>query len=802
MAAWNAGCVSGQRGADPAAAGTAAVFGDNIGDVDRMGGAGHVASCADDGDSDQFNDGINISKLGSGVPAVLAAKDCQPLRMSATQWISEQPVGCRKSTRTQLVTPPAFTLIEFAVNQTNRFLTSRRLSPKTIVGCMRTVCVRVNPYPASCVIATPLWDCTVCLSVLEGTAAEDQLSPYTPALSELGRVNPAVVKLLGQNIARVLRHHPHRGLLANGASFGFTLLSDGRVGHHVHGNPSFNGSERQQVSAWIAKQREEGRMVELDKRVVDTMRAYFGSATAVATKAGGTAGEIRVCHNMSSGGFGGGVDESVNASINYEPLEPLQLLSIADVVTRVRWLRQHDVSGGRKIVTSKIDLKQFFRLLGLRRRDYCRVAQQWEQRFFVHHVFSFGGRSAPHICCALSNAISDLMSDDGFFCRPFVDDFVVIDYADRIDRAIERLRYYIGVFGLTENVVKYEPPSLYMVIIGVYFDLDAMTCWVAPARARQLQEALRDVSASGKVSSDTVSSLVGKLQFLAPVVPFAACHLAPFWSLLRSEHMGCGRVKSRHRVTMNVRLACEWWCRMLDGVIPVTNMLLGIDRPIPWVTQVSTDAAGGIGYGGVSVTHRMWMQGVWTVAQKQAFRTTSGVLELAAIMFMVVGMASLLSGKLVVLECDNTAAVWAVNKQHSRHVIMSILSSVLCSCQEHFKFLLICKHIPGVRNIVSDQLSRGVPVSSCKLDQALEWSELQIPDVVLQLFENVACIWLKGQGGGVTPSPNHELQSLTSIVSVNAAIASSAIAAAHLLTNVRIPWIPYRDYYANVTLTE
>ena len=192
----------------------------------------------------------------------------------------------------------------------------------------------------------------------------------------------------------------------------------------------------------------------------------------------------------------------------------------------------------------------------------------------------------------------------------------------------------------------------------------------------------------------------------------------------------------------------------------------------------------------------------WTETQKLAFSTTSGVLELAAIMFMVAGMAHVFSGKLVVLESDNTAAVWAVNKQHSRHVIMSILSSVLCSCQEHFKFLLICKHIPGVRNIVSDQLSRGAPLSSCKLNQALEWSALQIPHVVLQLFENVASIWLKGQGGGVTPSPNHELQSLTSIVSVDAVIASSATADAHRLTNVRIPWIPYRDYYANVMLTE
>jgi hypothetical protein len=196
------------------------------------------------------------------------------------------------------------------------------------------------------------------------------------------------------------------------------------------------------------------------------------------------------------------------------------------------------------------------------------------------------------------------------------------------------------------------------------------------------------------------------------------------------------------------------------------------------------------------------MQGVWTAVQKRAFSTTSGVLELAAIVYMVVGMARMFSGKLVVLESDNTAAVWAVNKQHSQHVIMSILSSVLCSCQEHFKFLLICKHIPGVRNIVSDQLSRGVPVSSCKLDQGLEWNALQIPDAVSQLFENVACIWLKGQGGGVTPSPNHELQSLTSTVSVDAVIASNAATVAHLLTNVRIPWIPYRDYYANVTLTE
>ena len=98
----------------------------------------------------------------------------------------------------------------------------------------------------------------------------------------------------------------------------------------------------------------------------------------------------------------------MNEGIDFDPLSPIGLLQIDNVVARMRYLRR--MEPGKKIRIAKLDMKEFFRQIPLRRRDMARVTQRWNGIMNVHTAFTFGARSAPHVCSVVTNAMCDEMA--------------------------------------------------------------------------------------------------------------------------------------------------------------------------------------------------------------------------------------------------------------------------------------------------------------------------------------------------------------------------------------------------------
>ena len=149
------------------------------------------------------------------------------------------------------------------------------------------------------------------------------------------------------------------------------------------------------------------------------MDGIFVSPFTTAPKAGDVAGAIRTCHHLSAGG-----KLSVNAGIDFDPLNPIGLLQVDSVVARVQYLMQ--LHPGRRVFGAKCDMAQYFRQIPLRRRDMARMAQRWKGEVYVHEAFTFGSRSAPHVCSIITNALCDEMARRGHWCHCFIDDCGVI----------------------------------------------------------------------------------------------------------------------------------------------------------------------------------------------------------------------------------------------------------------------------------------------------------------------------------------------------------------------------------------
>ena len=704
------------------------------------------------------------------------------------QSVEQQPNVCRRSKKTLSTTPPTPMLIWHAKAATQAMVETVGVVDIAGWASHTHLSQMVLPFAEKMYGASPLWDACVSGSTLEATSIGQQFSVYTPVHGDESVVNKTHFGLNADVIAKVLHWHPQAALISNGARFGFSLMSDGAVRRQEWSNPTLSEDEAAQVTAWIEKQKTNGRTVQIPDSELDELAGLFISPVALAPKPGGMPGEMRICHNMSAGGA-----KSVNSGIDFDPLNPIGLLQLDSVVARIQFMKAQCPT--RRIMGSKCDMKEFFRQIPLRRRDMARVVQRWQGAVYAHESFTFGSSSAPHICSVVTNAICDELSRRGIYCQCFIDDCVLIAYEDEIHAQVAVLQSLILEFGLVENAAKFVPPTQQLAIVGVQFDLEAFTVSIAPEKRVKTLLRLAALVRGSETTVGQLREIAGKLAFLSAVVPFARCYTAFFWAAagdaLRPAH-------ERVRVTKNIGSAVQWWREVLNGErFTVTDLSLGtLEKPLSITSAITSDASK-FGFAGVDMIHKFWMQDVWRAGEvvdraqinvRECFGTLCWVAALAE--------AGVLSGTVVVFETDNECSVWGLNKGHSNTHVLNFLVAATHVLQERYRFLLVMKHIPGVLNVLSDRLSRNVPASSLQLSTSTGWRRLLIPSSVRRLL---SCALTSSSSGHVldvrSAEPAPVWTSLWSSV-LESMRPPTATELSH-----SIPWIPYLDCSSAPTTT-
>jgi hypothetical protein len=695
---------------------------------------------------------------------------------------STRPAACRGSNNTLLTTPSVPMLIWQARELAIAMSASLDMDTATVQGDVKRYETGVIPFPAVQFGASPLWEACVSGYELEEGSKHSRYSMHTPMFGDASIVNASAFSLDGSAIDRIMSWHPHAALIANGARFGFGLMSDGAVRVQEGLNPEFKDEEIEQITAWIEKQRDSGRAVPMSAEEAAALTGLFVSPTAVAPKPGAP-GQIRVCHNLSAGGA-----NSVNAGIDFDPINPIGLLQLDSFVARIQYMM--DLHPGKKIVVSKADMKEFFRQIPVRRRDMARLTQRWKGIVYAHEAFTFGARSAPHVCSAVTNALCDEMARRGFFCQCFIDDCVILAYEDEIEDAVVALRHLIGQFGLVENLVKFVPASQQVAIVGVHFDLEKFTVGITPEKRTSTLELLTAVVRTNVTTVGELRSLAGKLAFLSAVVPFARCYTSFIWKAA-GDSMRSAR-ESVH-VNTNVLRAVQWWVEVLKGRrFTVTDMTLGTLRNPLSITSAVTSDACKLGFAGVAIVHKLWMQDIWQ-AGEVVDKAQINVRECFGTLCWLAALAEtgVLSCTVVVFETDNECTVWGGNKGHSHKHVLNFLVVAMHVLQEHYRFLLILKHIPGVLNVLSDRLSRQWPASRLQLSAESGWRRLTIPTSVRALLKVALSAGLSGAVLDVS-----DLNGVSPKCSLQSFVLSTMISPSRTTSSLSIPWIPYRDCVA------
>jgi len=132
-----------------------------------------------------------------------------------------------------------------------------------------------------------------------------------------------------------------------------------------------------------------------------------------------------------------------------------------------------------------------------------------------------------------------------------------------------------------------------------------------------------------------------------------------------------------------------------------------IDFGLQIVMRNCTDSAGGKGMGFGIYFKGLWSQGKWpSLWREQGLTRDITVLKLFPILVVIVGRGSQMINKRLLFHCDNLAVVHIINTMSSKSDrVMTLVRVLILQCLQ-YNIAIKAVHVPGVKNLICDALSR------------------------------------------------------------------------------------------------
>jgi hypothetical protein len=261
------------------------------------------------------------------------------------------------------------------------------------------------------------------------------------------------------------------------------------------------------------------------------------------------------------------------------------------------------------------------------------------------------------------------------------------------------LRALLHELGLKENVPKFIEPAQHGIIVGVAFDFVVDVASVTAERRAKFRARVSEVVRVDKVSGRDLFALASTLNFVGAVIPLSRAFTHPLYRAAVQRGVNSPRLQ---RLAAVVRRCLVWWMAALDtynGRACFSRALVKV------IDDVATDAAKP-GFGAVWVSRLWYIMGLWPASVVDGW--SSNAKELATIVVACAVWGHEFSGCVVRLKSDNMVSVYAIQKSSAVNPLLHYLLSVAVLLQLKFCFLLDPDHIPGLRNVDPDNLSRGV----------------------------------------------------------------------------------------------
>ena len=267
---------------------------------------------------------------------------------------------------------------------------------------------------------------------------------------------------------------------------------------------------------------------------------------------------------------------------------------------------------GRGTLMAKFDVASAYRNVAVHPEDRYLLGMKGRDTDYVDMVLPFGLRSAPFIFTAIADMVEwTLTNNHGVdFLRHYLDDFLTLGPPDS-PVCLNNLRSCLQLcsyLGLPLHPDKLEGPYTTLTILGI--ELDSVTLQARlPLEKRERVIALLDLwSSKHFCKRRELESLVGHLHHACKIALQGRTFLRRMINLL------CAFRREDHPIRLNkdFRLDLVWWQELFQSWNGLSFFLTPAWAPLPNF-QVSSDAAGSLGYGAFFQGH--WFAGSWSTAQ-------------------------------------------------------------------------------------------------------------------------------------------------------------------------------------------
>lgn len=299
----------------------------------------------------------------------------------------------------------------------------------------------------------------------------------------------------------------------------------------------------------------------------------------------------------------------------------------------------------------KKDLQRAYRQFPVDPKDYNLLGFSFQGELYFDLRCPFGLRSSAMICQRTTSSVIHIFQQFGFIADVYLDDFFGAESPQKALEAFDTLQFLFDELGLQSSRDKDCYPSTNMICLGIEVDTVTFSLRVPQDRIDDLLEELKQWSSRSHYRKKHLQSLLGRLSFVTACVRPGRIFLSRLLNNLRSFP-----ANARHSpITQDMHLDLLWWSKFL----PLFNGVSIIKRE-EWTFEGFNFSTDSCLTGGGATCLEQSCHFELPLHIRQAAQHISA-LELFVVVVAVRLWAALLTHHKVLISCDNTAAVEAIN---------------------------------------------------------------------------------------------------------------------------------------------
>ena len=390
------------------------------------------------------------------------------------------------------------------------------------------------------------------------------------------------------------------------------------------------------------------------------------------------------------------VHSSINDLIDKESCS-LSYVKIDDAISAIKHCGKH-------AILNKTDITDAFKQLGIRRDQHHLYCMKWKGLYYYYVRLCFGSRSSPCIFDTLSQAVC-WIAQTNYGIRiilHLLDDFLTIQSPETCGfRTMAILTVIFNRLKIPISKKKTVGPTTTLEYLGIILDTDLFEARLPEAKIERIVTFIQSSIERKSVRKRELLQLLGHFNFAARIIRPGRSFVSHLISLSTKVD------KLHHFITLSkeCREDLRMWSTFLSGWNRI-SFFYDDQITVAGDMELFTDAASNFGFGGYF--QRKWFSSEWPLELASSLESNWSMAfrELYPIVVAAYLWGHLWCRKRIMFHCDNEAVVNIVNKGRSKMADIMKLMRTLTWLSVRNNFIIHCKHIPGVKNVIADALSR------------------------------------------------------------------------------------------------